>query len=354
MATHPGTQEEILAALEANARTLEAYFSAIPAGAFFDGDSDRWSPGHHLVHLTAGSVAFAKALGSSTLPAHPTGASRSYAEVRDAAAVDLASAPRDRLLTMGRTVRIEPGATQADVVRGFVEAGARLREVAAAWSEEAMDRRAVTHPLMGALTVREMLLFFVVHERHHLRGVQARLASPAFELQPTLMGERIIVRPLVAGDFDALFAAASDPRIWEQHPEPDRYTRPVFQRYFDGAIVSRGAFAILDRATGRIIGSSRYWGLAPDGSEIEIGWTFLERAYWGGTYNRELKALMLHHAFRFVPRVVFVVGEVNLRSQKALEKIGARPLARDLPPDRGGKRVVFCITREEWAARTSV
>jgi RimJ/RimL family protein N-acetyltransferase len=145
-----------------------------------------------------------------------------------------------------------------------------------------------------------------------------------FDLQPTLKGTLIQLRPLTPTDFDALFAAASDPLIWEQHPERDRHKREVFRNFFDGAIDSKGAFAIIDRKSGRIIGSSRYCNLDPDKHEVEIGWTFLERAFWGGAYNRELKSLMLEHAFRFVDRIAFVVGEKNIRSQKALLKIGAR------------------------------
>ena len=143
-----------------------------------------------------------------------------------------------------------------------------------------------------------------------------------FDLQPTLTGELIELRPLRRDDFEALYAAASDPLIWEQHPDPDRYTRHVFQRYFDGAIHSGGAFGVIDRRTGKIIGSSRFHDYNEDASEVEIGWTFLERAYWGGTYNREMKQLMLAHAFRFVRRVVFLVGPDNIRSQRAMEKIG--------------------------------
>src|SRR5207245_4277833 len=116
-----------------------------------------------------------------------------------------------------------------------------------------------------------------------------------FDLQPSLTGSLVQLRPLELEDFPALFVAASDPLIWEQHPEPDRYKREVFQRFFDGAIASKGAFAVVERASGRVIGSSRYWNLKPAESEVEIGWTFLERAFWGGTYNAELKALMLDH-----------------------------------------------------------
>jgi RimJ/RimL family protein N-acetyltransferase len=169
-----------------------------------------------------------------------------------------------------------------------------------------------------------------------------------FDLQPTLTGNLIEVRPLKADDFDALFEAAGDPMIWEQHPESDRYKRTIFQRYFDGAIESKGAFAVIERASGRIIGSSRYHNLNPAEREVEIGFTFLEREFWGGSYNRELKSLMLDHAFHFVDRIVFVVGENNLRSQKALEKIGARFLKKTERPDREGvmrPQVIFAITR---------
>src|SRR5438477_2712713 len=161
-----------------------------------------------------------------------------------------------------------------------------------------------------------------------------RKTTVDFDLQPTLKGDLIELRPLRPGDFEDLFSAASDPLIWEQHPESDRYKREVFQRYFDSALESKGAFAIIERATGRIIGSSRYCNLNPE-RKVEIGWTFLERAFWGGACNRELKSLMLAHAFRFVDRVLFVVGEHNIRSQKALEKIGARFLRAQGAPDGG-------------------
>ena len=170
-----------------------------------------------------------------------------------------------------------------------------------------------------------------------------------FDLQPTLKGKLIELRPLTLNDFDALFEAASDPLIWEQHPENDRYKREVFQRFIDGAIDSKGAFAIIERKSGRIIGSSRYCNLNSTEREVEIGWTFLERAFWGGSYNRELKSLMLDYAFRFVDRVLFVVGENNVRSQKALRKIGARFLRRaELPAPDGTMRpnLIFVINRD--------
>jgi RimJ/RimL family protein N-acetyltransferase len=145
----------------------------------------------------------------------------------------------------------------------------------------------------------------------------------SFDLQPHLKGEVIELRPISPDDWDDLFAVASDPLIWEQHPERDRYKEEVFKTFFEGALESGGAFVVMDTKTHQIIGSTRFHGYDPEKSEIEIGWTFLARRYWGGRYNAEMKQLMLAHAFKFVENVVFFVGENNIRSQRATEKIGA-------------------------------
>jgi len=144
----------------------------------------------------------------------------------------------------------------------------------------------------------------------------------AFELQPHLVGDRIEVRPLRPDDWESLFAVASDPFIWEQHPASNRYREEVFREFFREAVASGGALVVIDRKTQEIIGSSRYFGLDNCEKEIEIGWTFLSRSYWGGAYNRELKRLMLDHAFRFVESVIFKIGATNFRSRRAVEKIG--------------------------------
>jgi N-acetyltransferase len=145
----------------------------------------------------------------------------------------------------------------------------------------------------------------------------------SFDLQLNLKGELIELHPLKPEDWDDLFAVASDPLVWEQHPENDRYKEDVFKVFFSEALESGGAFVIIDKKNQQIIGSTRFYGYDPEKSEIEIGWTFLARKYWGGRYNRELKQLMLDHAFKFVENVIFYVGENNIRSQKATEKIGA-------------------------------
>ena len=165
-----------------------------------------------------------------------------------------------------------------------------------------------------------------------------------FELQPTLMGDLVELRPLRPDDWDPLFAVASDPQIWEVHPEPDRYTEPVFRKFFRGAMESGGAFVVLDRATKKIIGSSRYSQYDPERSEIEIGWTFLARAYWGGRYNQDMKRLMLAHAFKFVDRVVLLVGPNNVRSRRAVEKIGGVERGRRIADGR--ESVIYEITAD--------
>jgi RimJ/RimL family protein N-acetyltransferase len=168
----------------------------------------------------------------------------------------------------------------------------------------------------------------------------------AFDLQPHLKGELIELRPLKPTDWDELFAVASDSLIWEQHPERDRYKQDVFEIFFEEALESGGAFVVIDRQIQQIIGSTRFYGYDPDKSEIEIGWTFLARKYWGGQYNAEMKRLLLGHAFRFVENVVFLVGENNVRSQKAMEKIGAIKVGMTTrtygnhPPARNVKYVI--------------
>jgi RimJ/RimL family protein N-acetyltransferase len=142
------------------------------------------------------------------------------------------------------------------------------------------------------------------------------------DFQPTLVGPTVIVRPVAAADWPELFAVGSDPEIWKVHPVADRYTEAGFRKFFDGAVASKMAFVFVDRATGRLIGSSRYYGHEPELSEIEIGWTFLARSHWGGATNREVKRLMLDHAFGFVETVIFWVGHENWRSQGAMTKIG--------------------------------
>ncbi|PWL37980.1 N-acetyltransferase [Flagellimonas aquimarina] len=143
----------------------------------------------------------------------------------------------------------------------------------------------------------------------------------SFDLQPTLENDLVKLRPLSLKDFDSLYKVASDKLIWEQHPDKERYTVSGFKKFFDESMASKGALVIIDRQSGNVIGGSRF-NLVPKYKEaVEIGWTFLSRAYWGGTYNSLCKKLMMDYAFKFVDEIIFFVDKNNIRSQKAVEKL---------------------------------
>jgi RimJ/RimL family protein N-acetyltransferase len=144
-----------------------------------------------------------------------------------------------------------------------------------------------------------------------------------FELQPELENELIKIRPLKPNDFETLYKIASDPLIWEQHPNKDRYKRVVFETFFKGALESGGAFLVFDAKTGEAIGTSRFYGFDAEAGSVVIGYTFIARSYWGKLYNKALKTLMLNYAFKVVDHVIFHIGANNIRSQKAIEKQGA-------------------------------
>ncbi len=173
-----------------------------------------------------------------------------------------------------------------------------------------------------------------------------------FDLQPTLRGVLLDVRPLRPADHDAMGAAAADPLIWEQHPDKTRCTPEGFRRFFDQSLESGGALLVTRAGTEDVIGSSRFFGYDPAADEIEIGWTFLVRDCWGGRYNGELKRLMVNHAFRYVRRVMFLVGPTNFRSQHAVLKLGA-VLEGERVNGAGRPSLAYCLTPERWAAATA-
>jgi RimJ/RimL family protein N-acetyltransferase len=150
-------------------------------------------------------------------------------------------------------------------------------------------------------------------------------------LQPTLQNELVTAVPLQKIDFEALFAAASDPKIWEQHPNKNRYRLPDFTNYFDGAIESGGAFLIKDTATNTVIGSTRYSDYLEENNikKISIGYTFFTTNCWGKGFNHSLKRLMLDHIFQYVDQVLFYIGANNKRSQISIERLGAQKIAEE-------------------------
>ena len=152
-------------------------------------------------------------------------------------------------------------------------------------------------------------------------GIISNFNKMTFNLQPTLENDLLIVRPLQEDDFENLFKVASDPLIWELHPAKERSTREGFETFFKEAKATKSAFVAIDKKTGDLIGTSRYNRVPETDNAIEIGWTFLARAYWGGTYNQSMKKLMMDYAFQYVNNILFFINEKNFRSRKAVEKI---------------------------------
>ena len=175
-----------------------------------------------------------------------------------------------------------------------------------------------------------------------------------FDPQPTLEGQTVRLRPLEAGDWDDLWACARDPLVWEQHPIRERHREEIFRPLFDGKLAEGWTLAVEHSDEGRVIGMSSYSNLRREGGgAVEIGSTMLGRAYWGGAVNREMKRLMLAHALRFVGTVEFLVAEENLRSRKAMAKIGGRLTGRIVETEVLGRVVphlVYEITRADFAA----
>lgn len=171
------------------------------------------------------------------------------------------------------------------------------------------------------------------------------------KLQPILESDLVYLRPLESEDFENLYAVASDPFIWEQHPNKDRYKREVFETFFRGAMLSKGAFLIFDKASEKAIGSTRFYDFDETANSIFIGYTFYARAFWGRNYNATVKKLMLDYIFSFVENVRFHVGKENVRSRKAMEKLGAKLIGEEIvayfgEPDR--VNVVYSIAKTDW------
>lgn len=177
-----------------------------------------------------------------------------------------------------------------------------------------------------------------------------------FDIQPFLENETVTLNPLLEQDFEVLYEVAADPKIWEQHPNKDRWKEDVFQNFFKGALQSRGAFKIIDKATGNVAGSTRIYDYDEQESSILIGYTFYATRYWGKGINSSVKKMMLDYLFQFVSKVYFHIGADNIRSQTAIGRLGAQKIAEqevtyfgELPK----LNFVYAITSEEWNNRNN-
>lgn len=147
-----------------------------------------------------------------------------------------------------------------------------------------------------------------------------------FSLQPRLENDKVLLQPLKETDFEPLYEVASDPRIWEQHPNRNRWKREVFQTFFKGALQSGGAFVVVDKASNIYIGSTRFYEPDPQNGSILIGYTFFAADYWGKGYNHSVKRLMLDYIFQYCSSVIFHIGAENYRSQVSITRLGAEKI----------------------------
>lgn len=160
------------------------------------------------------------------------------------------------------------------------------------------------------------------------------------------------LRPTRVDDWDALYAIASDPLLWAGHPAWDRHEELVFRAYFETNLASGGCLTICDCADGSVRGASRYSNLDVAQRAIEIGGTYIARAHWGGPTNRETKRLLIAHALATLNRVSFQIGAANIRSRRAIEKIGARLTDRTVFAEMAGasvEHVFYEIDRRDFA-----
>jgi RimJ/RimL family protein N-acetyltransferase len=181
-----------------------------------------------------------------------------------------------------------------------------------------------------------------------------------FDQPPTLDGELVRMEPLAERHREPLRSALSDAAVW-RWVKIDAASEPaLFNGWFDQALAnvagrSEFAFATVRREDGAAIGSSRYLSFRPDDLGLEIGWTVVSRAAWGGGANSEAKLLMLEHAFERLgcARVEFKTDALNVRARAALAAMpsGFEGIFRKHMLMYGGRwrdSAWYAITDAEW------
>lgn len=180
----------------------------------------------------------------------------------------------------------------------------------------------------------------------------------------TLTGQIVDLVSMDKVHFQELETLAKDKRIWE-HYIYDGSDSGKFRTILESALAEqkRGTqfpFVIFHKADNKLIGSSRFLDIQPKHKKLEIGTTWLHPDYWGTEVNLECKLLLLTFCFETLQthRVQLKTDENNVRSRKAIEKIGGRfegVLRNDMARDNGTKRnsAIYSIIDEEWDEKKS-
>lgn len=172
-----------------------------------------------------------------------------------------------------------------------------------------------------------------------------------FTIQPTLENEKVIIYPLEEQDFEELHLVASNPEVWEQHPNKNRWQKEVFKNFFEGAIQSKGAFKVVDKTNATVIGSTRFYDYNKQEKSILIGYTFYAKLYWGKGINHAVKTTLLDYIFQFVSIVYFHIGADNVRSQIAINRLGVSKIKEQEVTYFGEQpklNYVYKLTKENW------
>jgi N-acetyltransferase len=178
-----------------------------------------------------------------------------------------------------------------------------------------------------------------------------------FNIQSTLENDKVILYPLHEQDFEDLYAASADPKIWEQHPNKDRWKKEVFKTFFEGAILSKGAFKIIDKNSNNVIGSTRFYDFNEQEKSILIGYTFYATKYWGSGINHSVKKIMLDYIFQFVSIVYFHIGAENVRSQISINRLGTTKIGEQNVTYFGELsklNYVYSLKKEEWLSKEQI
>ena len=177
---------------------------------------------------------------------------------------------------------------------------------------------------------------------------------------PTVLESQTVkLMPLEKQHFEELYIAASDKRLWEFIPV-DGSDSNKFNQAYEKALTDRETgtqypFIIYHKHSKKIIGSTRLFEIFPNDRKLEIGWTWIVKEYWGTAINFECKLLLLTFCFETLKavRVQLKTKDANMRSRKAIEKLGAKfegIFRKDRLQDNGIFRntVCFSIIDDEW------
>lgn len=180
--TSPQKQEQIIDAFAQQEIESVAYWNAFDTGTFFGRIGVSWSPAETVRHLIKSTRPVAKALGTNKIllrlmfgrPGRPA---MSYDQLRtryDQALDDGGQAGR---FAPSPRSESDPEAWRLTIMRDYAGVNTGLRTAISRWRDDKLDRYQLPHPLLGKLTVREMLFFTLYHQRHHVDVVKRHLAE---------------------------------------------------------------------------------------------------------------------------------------------------------------------------------